>query len=218
MKKVVLVKLKENPEESSSKYNVQLNTSKEQPEKTLQCIRYQFRHQLPVEVPKIQYDCINVTNYDAFRNIRIFMSRKEALQFMANEMKYLEHLKIKIGFYLPFFSSGQADSIWANRLLSKDWQKAFCDFLKSQEQTLTKVTLLFPCAMTMSQWRGPTGRILDFTKFIYESINKFCPNVHTVDTNSHLQRNEFFPYPMLGAWKNSNLAKCCGRHFFLRKN
>ena len=35
LKKVVLVKLKENPEESSSKYNVQLNTSKEQPEKTL---------------------------------------------------------------------------------------------------------------------------------------------------------------------------------------
>ena len=143
------------------------------------------------------------------------MPRKEALQFMVNEMKYLERLKIKIGFYLPFFSSGQADSIWANGLLSKDWQKAFCDFLKSQEQTLTKVTLLFPCTILLSQWRGPTdGRILDFTKFIYESINKFCPNVHTVDTNSHLQRNEFFPYPMLGAWKNSNLAKCCGRHFF----
>ena len=219
LKKVVLVKLKENPEESSSKYNVQLNTSKEQPEKTLQCIRYQFRHQLPVEVPKIQYDCINVTNYDAFRNIRIFMPRKEALQFMANEMKYLECLKIKIGFYLPFFSSGQADSIWANEFLSKDWQKAFCDFLKSQEQTLTKVTLLFPCSLHLSQWRGPTGRILDFTKFIYESINKFCPNVHTVDTNSHLQRNEFFPYPMIGAWKNFDLTKscglgACGRHFF----
>ena len=138
---------------------------------------------------------------------------------MANEMKYLECLQRRIGFYLPFFWNGQADSIWANGLLSKDWRKAFCDFLKSQEQTLTKVTLLFPCTIHLSLWRGPTGRILDFTKFIYESINKFCPNVHTVDTNSHLQRNEFFPYPMLGAWKNSNLTKscglgACGRHFF----
>ena len=220
LKKVVLVKLKENPEKSPWKINVQLNTSKEQPEKTLQCIRRQFGHQLPVQVIKIQYDYINVTNYDAFRDIRIFMPRKEVLQFMANEMKYLECLQIRIGFYLPFFSSGQADNIWANGLLSKDWQKAFCDFLKSQEQTLMKVTLLFPCSTNLSQWRGPTGRILDFTKFIYESINKFCPNVHTVDTNSHLQRNAFFPYPMLGAWKNFDLTKscgglgACGRHFF----
>ena len=78
LKKVVLVKLKENPEGSSNKYQVQLNTSKEQPEKTLQCIRHQFRHQLPVEVLKIQYDSTNVTNYDAFRDIRIYMPRKEA--------------------------------------------------------------------------------------------------------------------------------------------
>ena len=127
LKKVVLVKLKENPEKSPWKINVQLNTSKEQPEKTLQCIRRQFGHQLPVQVIKIQYDYINVTNYDAFRDIRIFMPRKEVLQFMANEMKYLECLQIRIGFYLPFFSSGQADNIWANGLLSKDWQKTFCD-------------------------------------------------------------------------------------------
>ena len=194
----------------------------EQGEKTLQCYdldeeELTMEH-YSIEVFKIQYDFINVTNYDAIRDIRMYMPEKETLQFMAMKMKNLEHLQVKVGFRLPFFWNGPTYTVRANELLSRDWQKAFCDFLKSQEQTLTKVTLLFPCSLHLSQWRGPTGRILDFTKFIYESINKFCPNVHTVDTNSHLQRNEFFPYPMLGAWKNSNLAKCCGRHFFLRKN
>ena len=220
LKKVSLVNLREFPEETSRIHHVQLNTSMEQPEKTLQCFHNWGEGLLNlytrIEVFKIQYDCISMTNYDAIRNIRISTPRKKTLQFMANEMKHLEHLQIKFGFYLPFFWNGPDYIIKANELLSKDWQKAFCDFLKSQEQTLTKVTLLFPSPYhwAISRWTGPTGGILDYTKFIYESIDKFCPNVHTVNRNSHLQRNEFFPYPMLGGWKNSKITKYHLESFF----
>ena len=226
LKTVSLVELWEIPEESSSLFPIQLNTSMEQEEKTLQCYDLDeeelTRVHYSIEVLKIQYDCINVTKYDAIRDIRMYMPEKETLQSMAIQMKNLEHLQVKVGFHLPFFWIGQIYSVRANELLSRDWQKAFCDFLKSQEQTLTEITLLFPGPFVkrMSQWWGPTGRILEYTKFIYESINKFCPHVHTVDTNSHLQRNAFFPYPMLGAWKNFDLTKscgglgACGRHFF----
>ena len=93
-------------------------------------------------------------------------------------------------------------------LLSKDGQKAFCDFLKSQEETLTEITLLFPCPICeegypggLSNWWGPTGAIFDYTKIIYESINNFCPSVKTIKANWLGQRDEFFPYPMIGAWK-----------------
>ena len=167
LKKVVLVKLVEKPEGSSHGCFMELNTSKKQPEKTLQCGRqgalWPGTHwERVVQVLAIQYDCINVTNYDAIRDIRIRRPSKEAMQFMAKEMKNLEHLQVITCNFSNF----------SNELLSKDWQKDFCNFLKSQEQTLTKVTLLV-C---------PAERELDYTKFIYDSINKFCPNVHTVNT------------------------------------
>ena len=76
-------------------------------------------------------------------------------------------------------------------------------------------SLILEC-WAISRWTGPTGGILDYTKFIYESIDKFCPNVHTVNTNSHLQRNEFFPYPMLGGWKNSKITKYRLESFFFK--
>ena len=191
--KVSLAELGEIPEESSHLFHVQLNTSMEQAEKTLQCV-YKWREEELtrehyIEVFKIQYDCINVTNYDAIRDIRMYMPDKETLQFMAMQMKNLEHLQLSVGFYLPFFWNGPTHIVRANELLSRNWQKAFSDFLKSQEQTLTEITLLlpYPCyafGTRMSEWQGPTGRILDYTKFIYDSINKFCPNVHTVNTVS----------------------------------
>ena len=221
--KVSLAELGEIPEESSHLFHVQLNTSMEQAEKTLQCV-YKWREEELtrehyIEVFKIQYDCINVTNYDAIRDIRMYMPDKETLQFMAMQMKNLEHLQLRVGFYLPFFWNGPTHIVRANELLSRDWQKAFSDFLKSQEQTLTEITLLlpYPCyafGTRMSEWQGPTGRILDYTKFIYDSINKLCPKVHIVDTNSHLQRNDFFPYPMVGAWANSKIREYPGEHFF----
>ena len=166
LKKVVLVKLGEKPEGSYHGCFMELNTSKKQAEKTLQYGRWAL---LPgihlvrvVQVLAIQYDCINVTNYDAIRDIRFRRPSKEAMQFMAKEMKNLEHLQVITCKFSNFL----------NELLSKDWQKAFCDFLKSQEQTLVEVTLLV-C---------PDEGELDYTKLIYDSINKFCPNVHTVNT------------------------------------
>ena len=181
LKKVSLVELREIPdEESLYLICVQLNTSMEQAEKTLQCV-YTRVWGPCIEVLKIQYDCINVINYDAIRDIRMHMPEKETLQFMAMQIKNLEHLQLRIGFYLPFFWNRPSQIVRANELLSRDWQKAFSDFLKSQEQTLTEITLLFG-RDHMSEWPGPTGRILDFTKFIYDSINKLCPNVHIVDT------------------------------------
>ena len=53
---------------------------------------------------------------------------------------------------------------------------------------------------------GPTGRILDYTKFIYESINKYCPKLNTITINCVQLMNEFFLYPMVGAWKNFKFA------------
>ena len=193
-----------------------LKTSKgkEQPEQILEYVRPERLFRLErgkriIEVRKIQYDSINVTEYDAIRDIRMYMPKTETLKFMAKRMKKLEHLQMKIGFSLPFFWPGGGH--WpaiGTELLSKDWQKAFCDFLKSQEETLTEITLLFPCPICeegypggLSNWWGPTGAIFDYTKIIYESINNFCPNVDTITVNWPSQSIEFFPYPHVGPWK-----------------
>ena len=74
---------------------------------------------------------INMSKYDAIRSIRMYTPSKETLKFMANRIKKLEHLEIEMGFQ-------------PQELLSKEWHKAFCDFLKSQENTLTEITFLFP--------------------------------------------------------------------------
>ena len=63
--------------------------------------------------------------------IRMYSPTKETLKFMADRIKKLEHLEIELGFQ-------------PEELLSKEWQKTFSDFLKSQEQTLTEITFLFP--------------------------------------------------------------------------
>ena len=61
----------------------------------------------------------------------MYSPTKETLKFMADRIKKLEHLEIELGFQ-------------PEELLSKEWQKTFSDFLKSQEQTLTEITFLFP--------------------------------------------------------------------------
>ena len=71
-----------------------------------------------------------MSKYDAIRSIRMYTPSKETLKFMANRIKKLEHLEIEMGFQ-------------PQELLSKEWQKTFCDFLKSQENTLTEITFLF---------------------------------------------------------------------------
>ena len=72
-----------------------------------------------------------MSKYDAIRSIRMYTPSKDTLKFMANRIKKLEHLEIEMGFQ-------------PQELLSKEWHKAFCDFLKSQENTLTEITFLFP--------------------------------------------------------------------------
>ena len=200
----------------------ELNTSEEEPEKILEYHYESWRHdsfKRKILVNKIQYDSINVDKYDAIRDIKMFIPGTETLKFMAKRMKKLEKFQMRFGWDLPFFHGGAWDVAMANELLSKDWQKAFCDFLKSQEDTLMKISFWFPCQFCFRSfiWGGTTGRILDYTKFIYESINKYCPNLKTITINSAdcdwfqpiytrndwlQQRNEFFPYPMVGAWKN----------------
>ena len=184
----------------------QLITSKEKPKHILKCVGDEGLHRrLVIDVIKIQYDYINVTKYDAIRDIRMFTPRKETLKFMAKQMKKLEHLQMKIGFGNP----GES--------LLKDWQKAFCDFLKSQEQTLKEITFLFPCLTchgNLSEYPHPISieKILDCTKFIYESIKQHCPNLNTININWLERRNEFFPYPMVGAWKNFKITTVSVEH------
>ena len=197
---------------------IQLNTSEMEPEKFLEYESYTYEFQFLYEISheifvnKIQYDSINVDKYDAIRDIRINMPGTETLKFMANRMKKLENFQMRIGFGCPIF--WYDDGAYANDLLSKDGQKAFCDFLKSQEKTLTEINFLLPCPIChpswsewLAQWLGPTERILDYTKFIYESINKHCPNLNNITFNWLQRKNEFFPYPMVGVWKNSKISK-----------
>ena len=55
-------------------------------------------------------------------------------------------------------------------------------------------------------WFVNAGRIFDYTKFIYEAIQMFCPRVNTITTNCQEQLKDFFPYPMAGAWKNIKIT------------
>lgn len=136
-----------------------------------------------------------MSKYDAIRSIRMYTPSKETLKFMANRIKKLEHLEIEMGFQ-------------PQELLSKEWQKTFCDFLKSQENTLTEITFLFPYChycfgflMSTTAHGQSKEEVFGYTKFMYEAINRKCPKLNSITTDSLCQMKDFFPYPLVGAWK-----------------
>lgn len=149
-----------------------------------------------IKTPQALCKNINVSKYDAIRSIRMYAPSNETLKFMADRIKKLEHLEIEMGFQ-------------TEELLSKEWQKTFCDFLKSQGQTLTEITFLFPYChycfgflMSITAHGQPREDVFGFTKFMYEAINKNCPKLNRITTDSRCQMKEFFPYPLVRAWKN----------------
>ena len=203
---------------------IQLNTSMEHPEKFLKLLPSDgFWSSLRgIDVFKIQYDSINMAKYDSIKVINTYIPRTETFKFMAKQIKKLEHFQMEIGYFLPFFANHSFEV--ADELLSKDRQKAFCDFLKSQEDTLMEITFYFPCRFCWDRigvWMGANpqpGRLFDYTKFIYEAIQMFCPRVNTITTNCLEQLNDFFPYPMSGAWKNIKITTVSAPCFEEPKN
>ena len=220
LKAVSLSQLMEKPNgiEDPFPEPIQLNTSMEQPEKFLKLLPYDgtFWSTLRgTDVIKIQYDSINMAKYDSIKVINTYIPKTETFKFMAKQMKKLEHFQMELGYFLPFFANHNVYGEIANELLSKDWQKAFCDFLKSQEDTLMEITFYFPCRFCWDRigawmnWIPPHPlhqRLFDYTKFIYEAIQMFCPRVNTITTNCQEQLKDFFPYPMAGAWKNIKIT------------
>ena len=139
-----------------------------------------------------------MTIYDAIRGIKVLPTlRKEDFRFMASRIKKLEQLEIVMVWVV---------SDWSK---STDWRKTFCDFLNSQSQSLTEITFKLYGYDIVADW----PEMLDYTKFLYEAINKFCPRVDMIFsekseffTNNSLEKmKEYFPYPMIGPWKNIQL-------------